>query len=219
MKDTKIKVDIVSDVVCPWCYIGKRRFEAAIASLPPNIEVSVRHLPFELNPNLPVAGTDQKEHLTNKFGGDQRYEQLTERVTSVAKEEGLNYRFNIQNVLPNTLDAHRLIQFASTSNAQDAVIEGLMKAYFEEGIDLSNRDNLLDIAAKAGVDRQAASQLLQSDGDVPAIRQMEKLNQERGISGVPFFIINDKYGVSGAQPKETFLQILMEVAAENVEKV
>jgi predicted DsbA family dithiol-disulfide isomerase len=122
-------------------------------------------------------------------------------------------------VLPNTLDAHRLIQFAAMGGVQDSVVEGLMKAYFEEGVDLSNRKNLLDVAAKAGLDRQAASRLLQSDADVPAVRQMENLNQERGISGVPFFIINDKYGISGAQPKETFIQVLMEVAAENVERV
>jgi predicted DsbA family dithiol-disulfide isomerase len=211
---TKIKVDVVSDVVCPWCFIGKRRLEAAIRSLPENLEVEVRHLPFELNPDLPSGGTDQKEYLRNKFGGDDRYQQITARVTSVAEAEGLRFDFSKQAVLPNTLDSHRLIQFAAEAGVQGKVVEGLMKAYFEDGKDLSDRDTLLDIASDAGVDRQAAGKLLDSNEDVQSIRNMENLNHERGISGVPFFIIDNKYGVSGAQPSETLVQIFTEVASE-----
>ncbi len=214
MNKIKIKVDVVSDVVCPWCYIGKRRLEEAISKLPETIEVEVSHLPFELNPQLPAGGTDQKEYLRNKFGGDDRYQQLTGRVKSVAKEAGLNFDFESQRVLPNTLDAHRLIQYARSSSVQDAVVESLMKAYFEDGIDLSNRETLLDIVSQAGLDRNEAAKLLESDVDVSQIREMEQMNHQRGISGVPFFIINSKYGVSGAQPSETLVQILSEVGKE-----
>lgn len=216
MNKTKIKVDVVSDVVCPWCYIGKRRLEAAIRQLPQDVEVEVRHLPFELNPTLPAHGTDQKEYLRSKFGSDDRYLQLTERVTSVASTEGLNFDFKSQHVLPNTLNAHRLIQFATDANVQGAVVESLMKAYFEDGVDLSKQETLLDIVAQAGLDRRAASQLLQSGDDIAAIREMEDLHHQRGISGVPFFIINNKYGVSGAQPSDTLVQVLTEVATEEL---
>jgi len=212
----KIKVDVVSDVVCPWCYIGKRRLENAISRLPENIEVEVTHLPFELNPNLPTEGTSQQQYLTDKFGGNERYLHLTARVSSIAEGEGLNFDFTRQRVLPNTLDAHRLIQFAPTSKVQGAVVESLMKAYFEDGVDLSNRENLLEIAERAGLSRQAAANLLQSDAGIMEIRGLENLNHQRGISGVPFFIINNKYGVSGAQPSETLQQIFAEVGNETI---
>jgi predicted DsbA family dithiol-disulfide isomerase len=209
----KIKVDVVSDVVCPWCYIGKRRLEDALRNLPESLEVEVTHLPFELNPDLPPQGADHKQFLSDKFGGDERYQQMTGRVSSIAKSEGLNFNFDRQRVLPNTLDAHRLIQLAGPST-QGTIVEVLMKAYFEDGVDLSNRSSLLDLAEKSGLARQDASDLLGSDKGVDEIRQLEHLNHQRGISGVPFFIINNKYGVSGAQPAETLLQIFKEVGAE-----
>lgn len=218
MNKIKIKIDVVSDVVCPWCYIGKRRLEDALRRLPENMEAEVRHLPFELNPNLPADGTPQKEHLRNKFGGEERYHELTQRVSSIAKTEGLNFDFAMQAVLPNTLDAHRLIQFAPNAEIQGSVVESLMKAYFEEGVDLSNRENLLDVVAKAGLDKQAAASLLDSQTDVPEIRKMEQLNHQRGITGVPFFIINDKYGVSGAQTSDTLLQVFSEAGEEAAAK-
>jgi predicted DsbA family dithiol-disulfide isomerase len=205
---TKIKIDVVSDVVCPWCFIGKRRLEKALSQLPDNYEVEVSFLPFELNPETPKAGTDQKTYLAAKFGGTERYHQLTDHVTNVAAGEGLAFDYEKQSVIPNTLDSHRLIQYAKNFGRQAAMKEALMKAYFEEGIDLSKSANLLTIAQNVGLDRERTASFLLSDEGLLEIKQMEELNYRRGISGVPFYIINNKYGVSGAQPSNVFLEIL-----------
>jgi predicted DsbA family dithiol-disulfide isomerase len=210
----KIKVDVVSDVVCPWCYIGKRRLERAIQEVSSEVEVEVRHFPFELNANIPATGTDQKQYLGDKFGGTERFEQLTNHVASVARGEGLNFDFDKQNVMPNTLNAHRLIQLAAGSDIQDAVVEAFMKAYFQDGADLSKNENLINIAVAAGMNYDDAKALLEGNSDVTSIRQMEAMSQQRGISGVPFFIINDQYGVSGAQPTDTLASIFREVGKE-----
>jgi predicted DsbA family dithiol-disulfide isomerase len=205
---TRIKIDVVSDVVCPWCYIGKRRLEKALSQLPENYEVEVNFLPFELNPDSPKTGRDHKAYLTDKFGGIERYEQLTDHVTNVAADEGIKFDYPKQSVIPNTFESHRLIQYAKDHDKQAAVKEALMKAYFTEGVDLSKSENLLDVAEKAGLDRGKAAAFLSSEEGVEKVRTMEALNYQRGISGVPFYIINDKYGVSGAQPSDVFLQIL-----------
>ncbi|HMJ68825.1 MAG TPA: DsbA family oxidoreductase [Cyclobacteriaceae bacterium] len=204
----KIKIDVVSDVVCPWCYIGKRRLEKALSQLPENYEAEVNFLPFELNPDSPKTGRDHKTYLADKFGGIERYEQLTDHVTSVAAEEGLAFDYSKQSVIPNTFDSHRLIQYAKDHGKQAAVKEALMRAYFTEGVDLSKSENLLDVAEKTGLDRAQTATFLSSEEGVQEVRTMEAINYQRGISGVPFYIINNKYGVSGAQPSEVFLQIL-----------
>lgn len=214
MNKIKIRIDVVSDVVCPWCYIGKRRLENALSRLPENIEVDVSFLPFELNPDLPQTGTDHKAYLADKFGSRERYDQLTEHVVNVAAGEGLKFDFEKQSVMPNTLDSHRLIQYAKRSGQQAAIKEALMKAYFEQGVDLSKLENLLTIAAKNGLDREETKAFLVSDELKAEVKQMEQFNYRRKISGVPFYIINNKYGVSGAQPSDAFLEILTEVAAE-----
>ncbi len=214
MEKIQIKIDVVSDVVCPWCYIGKRRLEKALSQLPDQYEVDVTFLPFELNPDTPKEGRDHKKYLSDKFGGIERYHQLTDHVTNVAAGEGLAFDYARQSVMPNTLDAHRLIQFAHHSGKQAEAKEALMKAYFEQGVDLSKLENLVSIGGSIGLDAGAVRSHLLSDEGTAEIRMMEKLNHQRGISGVPFYIINNKYGVSGAQPSEAFLEILTEVGKE-----
>ncbi|MEI9920591.1 MAG: DsbA family oxidoreductase [Bacteroidota bacterium] len=214
-KTVKIKIDVVSDVVCPWCYIGKRRLEAALSRLPENYEVDLTFLPFELNPDTPKAGVNQKDYLADKFGSPDRYEQLTNHVAGVAAGEGLKFNYEKQSVMPNTLDSHRLIQYAKGSGKQAALKEALMKAYFVDGTDLSKIENLVEIAVTNGFDRKEIETFLNSDEGAYEVKQMEIMNQQRGISGVPFYIINNKYGVSGAQPSDTFVEILNEVAKEN----
>ena len=214
MSKRKIKVDVVSDVVCPWCYIGKRRLEKGSRLVEQEIDVEVNYLPFELNPNIPSTGADHKQYLSAKFGGDGRYDQLTAHVASIAKQEGLQFDFSKQKIMPNTLNAHRLIRLAGSYGVQSSVKDALMKAYFEDGVDLSSNENLIEVAVGAGLDRDVANKLFESSDDIDAIREMENLNHRRGISGVPFFIINNKYGVSGAQPAETIAQILRNVNAE-----
>jgi predicted DsbA family dithiol-disulfide isomerase len=208
MDKTKIKIDVVSDVVCPWCYIGKRRLENALSRLPENFEVDINFLPFELNPDAPKTGRDHKTYLADKFGGMERYHQLTDHVTNVAAGEGLAFDYSKQSVIPNTLDSHRLIQYAKDHGKQSAIKEALMQAYFTEGVDLSKSENLLDIAAKAGLDKTKTAAFLASEEGIQEVRTMEAMNQQRGISGVPFYIINNKFGVSGAQPSDVFYQIL-----------
>jgi len=210
----KIKIDIVSDVVCPWCYIGKRRIEKAIDQLKDKYEFEVSYLPFELNSQVPKTGLDQKQYLINKFGSDDKFKQLTQHVTSIAATEGLQFDFNKQKVMPNTRDAHRIIWFAKQEGKQLAVKEVYMKAYFEDGVDLSKPENLIAIAVKAGLPEEKVTSLLNSEAGFQEVITAEQLNQKRGVSGVPFYIINDQYGISGAQPTETFVQALTQIGSE-----
>jgi predicted DsbA family dithiol-disulfide isomerase len=206
MTKKKIKIEIVSDVVCPWCYIGKRRLERAIHTLNETYDFEITYLPFELNPSIPESGVNQKQYLTNKFGGEERYRQITGHVSAMAAEEGLSFNFDKQLVSPNTRKAHRIIQYAKMEGKQASVKEAFMSAYFEKGIDLSKSDNLLTIAEEAGLSKENVKAVLQQpDGD-ELIQKMERELQQLGVSGVPFYIINDKYGISGAQPAEVFMQ-------------
>lgn len=211
-----IKIDIVSDVVCPWCYIGKKRIEKAMDSLADQFEFKVNYLPFELNPNTPKEGFDQKKYLTEKFGSEERYKQLTGHTASVAAEEGLKFDFDKQKISPNTRDAHRLIWFAAKEGKQFEVKEALMKAYFEDGIDLTKEENLLSVVSAAGLDKNKARQVLHSTDGLNEVVSSEQMSQQRGVSGVPFYIINDKYGLSGAQQPEAFVQALTQIGNEPV---
>ncbi len=210
-----IKVEVVSDVVCPWCYIGKRRLEKAIATLKDSFEFDVEYVPFELNPAMPKEGKNQKEYLTAKFGGDAQYEKITSNTTKVAAEEGLAFDFTKQHISPNTRNAHRIIWLAKKEGKQKEVKEAFMKAYFEDGVDLTQKENLVAIASKAGVEPSKVWQLLNSDEGIEEVIQAEQLNMKRGISGVPFYIINGKYGVSGAQSPAAFIEAFNEIALEN----
>lgn len=208
----KIKIDVVSDVVCPWCYIGKRRLEKAVDQLKDKYDFELEYHPFELNPEMPAGGTDQKVYLTNKFGGSDRYTQLTNQVTQVAATEGLNFDFANQKVSPNTREAHRIIQYAKQEGKQIEVKEAFMKAYFEQGVDLSKKENLLSVAAQAGLTKEKVEKLLSTDEGLMEVALAEKEMQKLGITGVPFYIINNQYGISGAQPAESFVQVFEDVA-------
>lgn len=212
----KIKVDIVSDVVCPWCYIGKRRLEKAVAQLKNEYEFEINYLPFELNPDMPKEGRNQKEYLTQKFGGPERYIQLTNHVKEVAAGEGLQFNYEKQTMSPNTRDAHRIIWLAKEYGLQIKMKEALMNAYFEKGVDLTKRENLIQIAAELGLEHNLVKEMLDSDKGMIEVEYLEQLNYKRGVSGVPFYIINDKYGVSGAQPTETFKQVFKEISEKVV---
>lgn len=213
----KITIDVVSDVVCPWCYIGKRRLEKAIELLKNEFELAINYLPFELNPNMPKEGRNQKEYLTTKFGSEERYVQLTENVSKIAAEEGLRFDYKRQQVSPNTRDAHRLIWLAGKEGHEQQVVEALMKAYFEEGADLTSNANLLDIVSRAGLNRVKAEALLNSEDGLVEVEYLEQLNHQRGISGVPFYIINKKYGISGAQIPSTIVKTIKEISLETTE--
>ncbi|MBL7845356.1 MAG: DsbA family oxidoreductase [Cyclobacteriaceae bacterium] len=211
-----IKIDVVSDVVCPWCYIGKRRLEKAVQNLSDQYDFDITYHPFELNPQIPVAGVNQKEYLVNKFGGEERYNQITEHVTRIAAEEGLTFNFEKQAISPNTRNAHRIIQWAKASDKQVEVKEAMMKAYFTDGVDLSKPENLVLVAETSGLKKSDVEALLQSTSGLAEVEQAEKEMQELGITGVPFYIIQNKYGLSGAQPSATFIEVIEKAATEQV---
>ena len=214
MNKPKIKIDVVSDVVCPWCYIGKRRLEKAIAQVSDQIEVEIEYHPFELNPEMPAEGRNQKEYLSKKFGSDAKYQQITSQVTATAAIEGLIFDFDKQHISPNTRNSHRLIAFAKQHGKQLEMKEALMKAYFTNGIDLTKTENLVSIATELGLNEKSVATYLQSDEGLTEVITEENLNIQRGISGVPFYIINNKYGISGAQPSEVFTEALLNISSE-----
>lgn len=216
MTKPKIKIDVVSDVVCPWCYIGKRRLEKAIAQVADQVDVELEYHPFELNPDMPQEGRNQKKYLTKKFGSEAKYQQIVNHVTEVAAQEGLAFDFEKQTISPNTRNAHRLIGFAKKHNNQIEMKEALMKAYFEQGLDLTQTETLVSIATELGLDHEATRNFINSKEGLVEVTTAEMQNAQRGISGVPFYIINNKYGVSGAQPSEVFVKALLEISEENI---
>lgn len=209
-----ITIDVASDVVCPWCYIGKRRLEKAITQLTDVFDFKISYLPFELNPAQPTEGVNQKQYLTNKFGGEERYHQVTQHVTKIAKEEGLNFNFDAQSVSPNTRILHVIIQHAKQVGLQEAVKEAFMKAYFIDGVNLSDKESIIKIAEQAGMTHNSIESLLNNEAENIAIEKQERELQALGISGVPFYIINNQYGISGAQSSETFVKALAEIGAK-----
>ena len=214
----KVKLDIVSDVVCPWCYVGKRRLERAMAELAEDMDFEITYLPFELNPEMPLEGKNFKEHLTAKFGGAEKYERITENMKQVAFTEGLHFDFDKQATSPNTRSVHRIIWLAARYDLQEAVKEAFLHAYFIRGVDFTQSDRLIEIAAEAGLPAGKVRQLLDSDEGVAEVVRLEQLSYERGISGVPFYIVNNQYGLSGAQPTETFVRLFKKACQEHREE-
>ena len=206
-----LAVDVISDVICPWCFIGKRRLENAIAALDRQHEVRVRWLPFQLNPTMPREGVGRKEYRTKKFGSWERSLELDAQMAAAGEAEGIHFAFDRAERTPNTLDAHRLIWLADQQGVQDAVMEALFRAYFTEGRDLSNRQTLIDVVAEAGLDRSRADALLNSNDGLEAITEAEGLSRRHRVDGVPFFIINGKITLGGAQPPEAFLEAFKQV--------
>jgi predicted DsbA family dithiol-disulfide isomerase len=215
MNKTKIKIEVVSDVVCPWCYIGKRRLEKAIDQSKDTFDFEIEYLPFELNPAMPKEGRNQKEYLVAKFGSEAQYEKIIGNTTKVAADEGLAFDFSKQHVSPNTRDAHRIIWLAKKENKQTEAKEAFMKAYFEDGVDLSKTENLLNVATQVGLDRAKVEKVLHSEEGLAEVITAEKLSVQRGVSGVPFYIIDGKYGISGAQSSDTFIQAFKEIGVKD----
>jgi predicted DsbA family dithiol-disulfide isomerase len=199
-----LAVDVISDVICPWCYIGKKRLERAIALIESQQKIGVRWLPFQLNPTMPKEGISRKEYRIRKFGSWERSLELDARVVAVGETEGIHFAFDRIERTPNTVDAHRLIWLADQQGCQDAIVESLFVAYFTEGRDISNRQTLIDVVAQAGLERQLAEAALNSEDGMAAIRGGEELSRRHQVDGVPFFIINDEITLSGAQQPDTF---------------
>jgi predicted DsbA family dithiol-disulfide isomerase len=201
-----LTIDVISDIICPWCYIGKRRLEKAIAAQDRQHEVRVRWLLFQLNPQMPKEGTNRREYRTKKFGSWERSQELDAKVVAVGKSEGIHFAFERIERTPNTLDAHRLIWLSDKDGVQDAVVEALFRAYFTEGRDISNRQTLIDVVAEAGLDRARAEGVLNSDDGLEAMKEAEELSRRFRVEGVPFFVVNNKITLSGAQQPDSLLE-------------
>ena len=209
----KLTVDVISDVICPWCYIGKRRLEKAIAALDGKHEVQVRWLPFQLNPQMPKEGISRREYRIRKFGSWEHAQELDARMIAAGEADGIQFAFDRTERTPNTLDAHRLIWLADKQGVQDAVVEALFRGYFTEGRDISNRQRLINVVAEAGLDRDQAEKLLKGDDGMEAIKEADELARRFRVEGVPFFIVNGKVTLSGAQQPEAFLDAFRQATA------
>jgi predicted DsbA family dithiol-disulfide isomerase len=196
-----ITIDVVSDVMCPWCLIGKRRLEQALANRP-GAPVEVRWRPFQLDPTIPEDGIDRQVYLQNKFGGPDGAKQVYDRVREAGASEGIAFKFEDIQKSPNTINAHRLIRWASSFDAQDKIVERLFTLYFLEGADLTDHETLLNAAEEVGMERDVVAQLLASDADKDSVREEIVMASQMGVTGVPCFIIDEKYAISGAQPPE-----------------
>lgn len=207
----RIEVDVWSDVVCPWCYIGKRRFERAVEALADEIDVAVRYRPYQLDPTAP-PGVSQPviEAYTKKFGGRDQAEAIIRRVTETAADDGLSFRMDIA-VRANTLLAHRLLWWAEQSDTvvdQAAVAERLLSAYFVEGRDIGDPDTLADLMADIGADRGVVTTVLDGDTGVDEVRADLAEAAELGISAVPTFVVAGQWAIPGAQDTDTFVNVL-----------
>jgi len=198
-----LTIDVISDVICPWCFIGKRRLEKAIAFH--KKPVNVRWHPFQLNPAMPKEGISRREYRIGKFGSWERSMELDANIIAVGKEEGIHFDFDLMERTPNTLDAHRLIWLAGQHGIQDAVVEALFLAYFTEGRDISNQQTLIDVVSEAGMERKQAETTLNSNEGMDAIKEAGEQARRFQVNGVPFFIINSEITLSGAQSPDVFV--------------
>ncbi len=213
---TKVAIDIVSDVMCPWCYIGKRRLEQALETLD-GVETDIRWRPFQLDPTLPAEGRDRRDYLEAKFGGPERAKQVYGRIEQAGKAEGLDFQFDLMTVSPNTLDAHRVIRWASNEGetVQGKLVERLFELFFMEGENLGQHDVLVEAAAEAGMDGDLVRELLATDKDVDTVKREITTAQQMGVTGVPCFIIDNKYAVMGAQEPAQIAEAIRQAAAMN----
>ncbi|WLR94304.1 DsbA family oxidoreductase [Shinella zoogloeoides] len=210
-----ITIDVVSDVVCPWCYLGKKRLDKAIESVKDELAVAVTFRPYQLNPDMPPEGVDHKKHLAEKLGGADAVERAHDMLAGLGHEAGIDFDFPAVKISPNTLDAHRLLRWAMIegSEVQGRVALALFKAYFEEGRNVGDRAVLLDVAEAAGMDRAVVTALFSAGADVDSVKEEIDMARDMGVTGVPCFIIDNKYAVMGAQSVDVLTDAFREIAA------
>ncbi len=213
-----LTIDVISDVVCPWCYIGKRFLEQALA-LKPEIPVEVRFRPYFLNPWVPREGISREEYLITKFGSVARYNSNNNRVVEAAAAAGLTYNRDLIKRQPNTLDCHRLILWAGQAGKAPAMKQRLMELYFSEGGDLTQAEVLVGAATDCGLDAEQVRTLLASQQDVDTVEREAQSAKEAGIDGVPCFIIGGMIALSGAQPPDHLAAAIERAANEQAKRV
>ncbi len=201
-----MQIDIYSDVICPWCYIGKRRLERALSERPQD-DLTLQWRAFQLNPDMPAQGMDRQLYLQLKFGSAASAERIYREIKAVGEEEDLAFTFDAIRRTPNTIECHRLVRFAGMHGRQDAVVEALFRAYFLDGQDIGATVVLMDVAEGAGLDPAETQAFLDSDLEAEAVRAEDQEARRAGLQGVPTFIINGKYALSGAHLPEVLHQM------------
>jgi predicted DsbA family dithiol-disulfide isomerase len=207
-----ISIDVVSDVICPWCFLGKRRLDKAL-SLLPDIEAEINFRPFFLDPTIPPEGLDRNAYMAAKFG-EERLRTIHDPLIKAGKEDGVPYHFDKITRTPNTMNAHRLLRWAKTEGKQPEIAEALFMAYWNEGRDVGDHQELADIAKAHGMNREKILKALASDQDKDAVLAETTQAQKMGVTGVPTYIINRKYGVVGAQSAELLAEQIKKAAGE-----
>jgi predicted DsbA family dithiol-disulfide isomerase len=201
-----MRIDVIIDTVCPWCFIGKRRLERALKNVT-GVAVELVWRPFQLNPEIPKQGRSHHSYLTEKFGGMDRAASRYGVIRDAGRSEGIHFDFDAIDVTPNSLDSHRLLAYSERHGMQTPLVEAMFQAYFLEGRDIGDRAVLADIAAKHGLNREEIAGYLDSEVDIDRIRAEDDMIRRMGVNGVPCYIVNGKYAISGAQSPEVFFQV------------
>lgn len=208
-----VKLDILSDPICPWCYIGKANLDRALAKVG-NHPFAIEWHPFQLNPDMPKGGMDRRTYLESKFGGKEAAVKAYAPVAEAAEKAGLVINFEAIKTTPNTLNAHRLIHWAGLEQKQTFIVSALFKAYFVEGCDIGDVDVLADIAESAGLDRAVMHRLLVSDADQQEISDRDAHSRKMGINSVPTFVVAQQHAVPGAQPPELWERVIADIQSQ-----
>ena len=206
-----MQIDVVSDTVCPWCFIGKKRLERAMA-MRPALAFDVRWRPYRLDPTVPSEGLDRRAYLKAKFGDGPRSHAMGDALRQEGASEGIAFAFDKIARTPNTLDSHRLIRWSAGAGLQDAIVERLFESYFLEGRDIGSRAVLVEVAKEAGMDCDLVERLLGEDADCALVEREDSLAHEMGISGVPTFIFENRYMLSGAREPEVLVRVIDKAA-------
>ncbi len=208
-----MRVDIVSDTICPWCYIGKRRFEHAL-SAHRVAGAAIEWRAFQLNPDMPADGADRRSYMVAKFGSEERIAEIFGAIEQAGEAEGIRFAFDRMERTPNTVNSHRLIAFAGRRDVQDATVDALFRRYFEQGEDIGDNEVLTAAGADAGLDEAEVRRFLTGGEGAEQVRQESAAASQMGISGVPCFIFENRYAVSGAQAPEVFERVFELTAAK-----
>jgi predicted DsbA family dithiol-disulfide isomerase len=208
----RVVIDVISDVVCPWCYLGKRRLEAAL-KLRPNVDSEIHWRPYFLNPQVPREGMARTDYLSRKFGSDERFRPAHERLSKLGKEEGVEFHFEKIQRQPNTLDVHRVIHWAEETGNGSAVVEAIFRDFFTKGVDLTDNEALISAATAGGLNAEDVRRDLASERDLEFIQKAAASAADGGISGVPFFIFNSSFAVAGAQTPDQLAQAIDQALA------
>ena len=218
MSNQALRIDIYSDVVCPWCYIGKRRLERALDQLNGAAQARITWRPFQLNPTMPKEGMGRTTYLEAKFGSLDAFRQMEEHVLAAGAAELIPFTFEKVARTPNTFMAHRLIWYAEQQGHQDAAVESLFRGYFTEGADIGSVPVLGQLAGRAGLDAAAVESFLHSEEGITEVKAEEAAGHRLGIRGVPYFVLNDSISISGAQPHDIFVSALQQAKGTVMER-